>query len=204
MLRFFLRAKHWQLFLLIFGLPLLVQAVLLRNITSVIVKLNVSPNPDTFTPYIIAVAVATLLSLLGLLAWYWSIATGLRQATPSISDSRVRLFKVTFLFPVLYFSFLAVAVLFGIGDEVNFSVEPQYGPLLYVLPFHLLTMLCLLYCAYFVAKTIKTAEAGHAVPISSFAGDILLIWFFPIGVWFLQPRVNRLAGESLLEGGVMV
>jgi len=45
----------------------------------------------------------------------------------------------------------------------------------------------------FSAKTIKLAELQRSVTFSDFAGEFFLIWFFPIGIWFVQPKVNLLA-----------
>ena len=45
---------------------------------------------------------------------------------------------------------------------------------------------------YFAAKTIKCVELKRNVTFSDIAGEFFLIWFFPIGVWILQPRINKL------------
>lgn len=58
---------------------------------------------------------------------------------------------------------------------------------------HLFSMFCLFYCLYFVAKTIKTAELQKETSFGDFAGEFFLIWFYPIGIWFIQPKINRIA-----------
>jgi hypothetical protein len=48
------------------------------------------------------------------------------------------------------------------------------------------------YCLYFNAKVLKAVELQKPVTFSEFAGEFFLIWFFPIGIWIIQPRLNKL------------
>ncbi|WP_373551080.1 hypothetical protein [Haliscomenobacter sp.] len=52
------------------------------------------------------------------------------------------------------------------------------------------------YCIYHVAKTIKTVELQRKVTFSDFIAEFFLVWFFPIGVWILQPTINKLAAKD--------
>jgi len=56
-------------------------------------------------------------------------------------------------------------------------------------------MFCLFYCLYFVAKTLKTVELQREVSFNDFIAEFFLTWFFPIGVWILQPRINKMIKE---------
>ncbi len=51
------------------------------------------------------------------------------------------------------------------------------------------------YDLYFVSKSLALAETSRPVSFYDYAGPFFLIWFFPIGIWFTQPRVNRLYAE---------
>jgi len=53
-------------------------------------------------------------------------------------------------------------------------------------------MFSLLYNVYFVSKTLVQAETGKPASFYDYAGPFFLLWFFPVGVWFTQPRINRL------------
>ena len=44
---------------------------------------------------------------------------------------------------------------------------------------------------YKAAKTIKTVELQKKVTFSDFAGEFFLLWFSPIGIWILQPKINK-------------
>ena len=45
---------------------------------------------------------------------------------------------------------------------------------------------------YFVAKTYKTVELQRQVSFSDFAGEFFMIWFYPIGIWIIQPKLNKI------------
>ncbi|MTI29322.1 hypothetical protein [Xanthovirga aplysinae] len=44
----------------------------------------------------------------------------------------------------------------------------------------------------FPAKTIKSIELKKNTGIGDYIGDFFLIVFLPIGIWFLQPRINKI------------
>jgi hypothetical protein len=61
--------------------------------------------------------------------------------------------------------------------------------------FHLLQLVFLasyVYCHIYVSRLLKSVELGKRVQVADFFGDFILILFFPIGVWIIQPRVNKL------------
>jgi len=52
---------------------------------------------------------------------------------------------------------------------------------------------------YFVSKSLVLAETGRPAVFYDYAGPFFLVWFFPIGVWIVQPRINRLYERKLAE-----
>jgi hypothetical protein len=49
----------------------------------------------------------------------------------------------------------------------------------------------LLYYISFPARTLKSIENGKKADFGEYFGDFFLIVFLPIGIWFLQPRINK-------------
>ncbi len=45
------------------------------------------------------------------------------------------------------------------------------------------------------AKALNAVEKGTDIDINDYFGDTLALVFWPIGIWFIQPRINRI--ESL-------
>jgi uncharacterized RDD family membrane protein YckC len=56
-------------------------------------------------------------------------------------------------------------------------------------------MFCMFYDVYFVSKNLVLAETSKSASFYDYARPFFLIWFFPVGVWFIQPRINRLHGQ---------
>ena len=64
-----------------------------------------------------------------------------------------------------------------------------------ILPLHFFAMFCMFYDLYFVSKSLVLAETSMPVSFYDCARPFVLMWFFPVGVWFTQPRINRLYAE---------
>lgn len=54
-----------------------------------------------------------------------------------------------------------------------------------------------IYTTYFLSRNLKLAEKQDEVYLLDYALDIVWFWIFPIGIWFLQPRINRLEENNL-------
>ena len=63
---------------------------------------------------------------------------------------------------------------------------------LYVAPFHFLAMACTFYSFYYIAKTIRIIELNRKVTFENWAALFFALWFFPIGVWFIQNKMKRI------------
>ena len=46
-----------------------------------------------------------------------------------------------------------------------------------------------LYIMYFLSKTLVSVEKKTIAVFRDYAGEFFLLWFFPIGLWILQPRI---------------
>ncbi len=57
-------------------------------------------------------------------------------------------------------------------------------------------MFCMFYCLYFVSKTFKIAEMQRETTFSDFAGEFFLLWFYPIGIWIVKPKINKMVEET--------
>ena len=56
-------------------------------------------------------------------------------------------------------------------------------------------MYCMFYLLYFVSKSLVLAETDKTATFYDYAGPFFLMWFYPIGIWIIQPRINRLYSE---------
>jgi len=187
MVKAFLKAKHWQLFMLLFGIPVLFEIVYMVRIFS---RIHFHESMDTTMMFqdiwwlLIPVLFISMGTLYG---WFWSIAFGLKDKMPSPVKLKTRWFKVFFFFSIIYIIIYPLLFNFAITQSHHYQL------FLYILPFHFLAMFCMVYLSYFVAKTIKTIELQREVRFNDFISEFFLLWFSFVGVWVLQPKINQIA-----------
>lgn len=198
----FLKAKHWQLFTLIFGIPMLFQIIM---ISSMFFNINSEPmemlNMMKFFPLIMILYVGVLFG------WFWSIAIGLQKKVPKNIKMKTKKFKIFFFIPLVYI--ISISLLIGgmlteiaqNGTESN----PGFGGIIVgvILPLHFLSMFGIFYCMYFVSKTFKTVEFQKEVGFGEFAGEFFMIWFYFIGIWILQPKINKMVENENTIGNAV-
>ncbi len=173
---FFVQAKHWQVFTVIFGLFCCTNVVLLLP------ALNGRNKGGLSTAGVIAVLV-----FYGCFAmWYWSMASFVQSSVKAILRPSLRFYRFAISYPLVYL------LLFNLFFE---KLTPAV--ILVIFPFHLLALFCLFYTPGFITKNLAAAETEQAVRFRDYAGALFLLWFFPIGIWFIQPRINRLYAVKL-------
>ena len=161
-----------------------------------VIDSNTAPDPAAllnvlkFFPLIILIGSGTFFG------WFWSVAIGLQKKVPKNIVMKTKKFKIFFLIPVVYLT--CIFILFGAvfsGLILNGTMPNEEWVLFIlpiILPLHLLSIFGILYAMYFVAKTIKTVELQKEVGFSEFAGEFFMIWFYFVGIWILQPKINKM------------
>lgn len=175
-----LKAKAWQIFMISFGLPILLQIVSLE-----VILVN-STNVLVFN----YMTIISLIFMFGFFLWFWAMAIGLQRKIPDHLKMNIGLFNVFLLIPTLYFLMITRPFNSFSGGIPSFMMGIILIP-------HLFSMACVFYCMGFAAKALKTAELQRKVSFSDYAGDFFLIWFFPIGIWILQPKINKIYNREL-------
>ena len=195
MINKFLKAKHWVLFLLTFGIPMVFQFVMVGLMLS---NLFTSQNSDFFDPFdrMKFFPLVMLVFMAVLYGWFWSIAIGLQKKVPENVKMKVKKFKFFFVFPMVYFLLFMGFFFSSINSLFEQNIESHFGIIgglfVFIIPLHLFAMFCIFYIFYFVAKTFKTVELQREVTFGDFAGEFFLLIFYPIGVWIIQPKINKM------------
>jgi hypothetical protein len=206
----FLKAKHWHLFVLIFGIPMLFQVFMMVTMIASIAS-GPEPDPSFVFSYFKVFPVMMLIFMGTYFGWYWSVAMGLQSKIPTNVKMKTGKFKIFFFTPMIYLFLILIGVsvaMSGFPDMVENGEQPDFGLVAIlmgvILPLHLFSMFCMFYCLYFVSKTIKTVELQRETEFSDFVAEFFLIWFYPIGIWIIQPRVNKMAESTPTQivGGV--
>lgn len=187
MIKRFLKAKHWQLFLLIIVIPIVFQII---SMLGLFLNLDFqNPDPHFMLNYMQIFPLQMIFLMAVLFGWQWSMAVGLQQYIPEEIRLKTVLFKLFLFFPIGYFFLFIGFFSFSIS---NLDTAPNFLAFAFIMPLHLFAMFCMLYNMYFIAKTFKTAELQRKVSFSDFAGEFFLIWFYFIGIWIVQPKVNKI------------
>ena len=165
-MKFFLRLKAWQLFLLIFGLPC--GLFWMKDVPMAIVL------------------IATLVSASVFMGWLWRLGIQLNKKVPEKIRMKSGLFRFSIIYIAIYMS--CCFVVFTLTETGNLASSI----VAIILPFYFFGLFCGLYGCYFISKNFAMAERKQEVIFPDFARLFFLLLFFPIGVWSIQPRVNNI------------
>ena len=178
-MKLFLTMKAWELFLLLFVSPTLLPIAF---------ALNTGENREIFFFLIMLFMVFLALCFYG---WLWTLGIRLNKKVDAEPKTESRIFKYCMTFALLYILFFLLYPVFKriLGFEADIGID-------HLMPFHFITLICIIYGFYFTSKHLVTIEKQKKASFQEYIGTIILFWFYPIGVWFIQPRVNKIFKES--------
>ena len=202
MIRLFLKAKHWQLFFLMVGVPIIgyiffvIQLINTFEMQSSTSGTMTTPAGviDMMRPILFFVMIPILVQI----GWYYSLGKGVQRSINPALKMKTTVFTLSNLLPLIFF--VGMIILFN-RFFGNLVLNPNYVPptsymstlVLFVLvPLNIILTVCMVYNYYVIARTIKTAELNRVVRFSDYAGEFFSMWFHFIGVWIVQPKVNQL------------
>lgn len=195
MIIFFLKLKHWQLFILMLGLPLVFQFSMFYEMFSMTKSQNISQLLDFFNLFYFFPIIMIVFTIL-FFCWFWSMGIGLQKFIPNSINMKVQRFKILFFIPFIY-TILFMATFAGkhlLPDGSWILDFKNFQP--FIIPLHLFSMFCIIYCMYFIAKTIKTVELDKNVTFSDFSSEFFLLWFYFVGIWYIQPKINKFLNKK--------
>lgn len=160
--------KHWQLFLLIF-----------------ICGAWTSPSPLKEIINGIAVVTFTL----------WIYAIGVygqdRIAELGLKPMNIKFFKINVIAVGAFFIIgLALSAILGEVNQTNTETF-DFKEVLYTIG-GLYLAFAMVQTIVFACKTIAKLEFRREVSFGDYFNNLLLMFFFFVGIWFLQPKITRL------------
>jgi hypothetical protein len=180
---FLLRLKHWQLFLITWGVPIIINLATLSRPT-----LSIKLFP-----------VMMIVFIIGILGWIWAISTQLHKKLPQHVNLNIRTFKIVFSIPIAYMLALTIWMMYQFYFRFPEGSSNIGTIIIFVAVLHFASMVCVLIGLRFAAQTLRSVELGRLARFSDYATEFFLIWFSPIGFWILQPRLNRLMNSESLR-----
>ncbi|GAB4092818.1 hypothetical protein [Flaviaesturariibacter terrae] len=160
--------KHWQLFLLV-----------------AVCGAWTSPSPLKEIVNSVAVITFTL----------WIYAIGVygqeRIAALGLKPMNLRLFKTNVVVTGSFFLLgLAFSIIQGEVDPATTDTI-DLADIIYIAG-GFYVVFAMLQATLFACKTLAKLEYKREVTFGDYFNNLLLVFFFFVGVWFLQPKVNRL------------
>jgi len=195
----FLKAKHWQIFFLYLISPLI-------SIIAFIIMVNIDFNngrnsDDTVLVLFKYIMWFATVSVFIRLAWNWSVTISLCDQISDLIKPKLGLFQASILYSIIYHLALSTVCMNFVSTAQSASktgvIEDYPFEIFLIIPFHFVAIIAFIYLTYITAKTIKTAELGKRVKLNAFIGEFLWVWIFVIGIWVIQPRVNRLEDKTI-------
>lgn len=184
-MEWFLKARHWQIFLFIFIIPL---GLLISGL--VLTKYYFNPG-ILFFLYPLSIVFGQVTTYL----WMWMVGSTLHKKNPGLRKPDIFIFRLFILVPLILAALVLAFWLYGatVFSLGSFSIaDILYASLMVILPLQFLVIISMFYCFLFVAKIIKMVDESRVVVFDEYFTEFIFVIFLPLGIWFLQPRVNKL------------
>jgi hypothetical protein len=182
---FMARRKAWQIFVVLVAPMLAAQFVFAAMIPIPVGRPPDMAALDQLTRIMLLVGGAMFLFFL---SWLLSIGWVSNRRVSAEFRPRARWFFAAPVYAIAYFTFASYFF------PASLAAGESLPWLIFVM--HILAMVAIFYVLGFTAKNIMMAERQAPVSFFDYSGPFFLLWFFPIGVWFVQPRVNRLVAAA--------
>ena len=139
-----------------------------------------------FTYTVSLVGSIVLFVLIVVFSWLFSIGKWANQHLPENQQKNLGLFTLSFVIPIVYVVLLILAYF----PTLNPDSIPQ--PPSWVFPLHMLSLAGIFYGLWFSAGRYMALLKDQKVNFLIFSSAFFLMFIFPLGIWIIQPSVNRL------------
>ncbi|HTA28506.1 MAG TPA: hypothetical protein VK809_11995 [Bacteroidia bacterium] len=124
------------------------------------------------------------------IGWPWAISVNLYKVLPTdLKGMRIQIFKTV----------LSIYLLALIIEHTLFTMNNAHSlfhPLSYLLLYAAIILVLHIYFAQFIAKELTSIELQRATTWGDYSGTFFLLLFGPIGIWWIQPKINKLFTEE--------
>jgi hypothetical protein len=177
-MNFIAKMKHWQIFMFV-AAPFFLSFLVIPF--SMIFEIQ-------YTSTIIVLS-----SLLGI----WLISILLYILLLGITLDKFANFnnkpdKNIFLFLMIYsicYSLFFILIISGLNPFDSQNIMSI------IMPLHIFSMAANLYGLRYNAKLLVSIERNEIATAGFYLGEFFLLWFIPIGIWIIQPRINKIVEE---------
>lgn len=165
------KLKHWQLFIVLCT----------TYIVSIVFELNLFSIAR-----VVALQISVYLSVITLIFFFsWIIVIGIYLNNIPNNPHHFRA-------PILIFAVLCSMIGYIKLNIDRLEQEGLFTQNFFSMLLPLFVFFGIFYTFYNVPKSLKSIELGREAVFSEWIIDAFLLFTFPIGVWFIQPRLNKI------------
>ena len=139
-----------------------------------------------FTYTVSLVGSIVLFVLVVVFSWLFSIGKWANQHLPESQQKNLTLFTLSFIIPIVYLVLL-ILVYFPTLNPDSIPQPPNW-----MFPLHMLSLAGIFYGVWFCAGQYMALLKDQNVNFLIFSSAFFLMFIFPLGLWIIQPSVNRL------------
>ena len=134
-------------------------------------------------PFVLAGSIPYGVSLAGiiLILWLYLVGNSLKVKANLVKAVSTRWFNISLLYSAVYIAIL---------DIIFHNSPPKI-----IIPFHLIAVISIFGALFFVSKLLVASEDKKIGHNKRWIGTFFLFWFFPVGIWFVHPRIKRVLQE---------
>lgn len=181
-MRFLIQIKAWQLFLLLFFFPFLINGLSVGLFGSA----DPAENRVLHTTSLLLPMVSIYL------AWLWVLGKGFYlRSQHRASVGSFGLFKMSLIYSFIYNAYSIIFVLPILLENPQFQLAESSSVLLRIVD--VLSTFAWFYSIYFVARGLVVSDEAldEAARFFGILKYVLCFAVYPIGLWFIQPKVNK-------------
>ncbi len=133
-----------------------------------------------------------------LLLLSWLNAAGINMFIKFREKMKINLsffrFNIGYLY--IYTIILSAALYMQVTGKLEERLSNPAIGLVVMVPMTIYAIIALLNAYYFVALLIVSSEARSIVSFKSLSKEFVLMIFFPVGIWFLHPRIAKIISKK--------
>ncbi|NCD71390.1 hypothetical protein [Mucilaginibacter agri] len=139
------------------------------------------------------------IALLIYIGWIYSIGSYMHGLIPPKLRPGITYFRVSCLF-IIFLWVIGYFIQGYFANEELFQIN-SYKSLLYI-SLTLYTAWSILYIFSFAARMLESVIEGEITNLSDSLKAFFCFWFFPIGMWYIQPAVHRVIENRLNKANI--
>lgn len=175
-----LSLKHWQVFIIVSVLPIMILA-------GIFVCQRDVANMDGVEVNVLSYSI--ILNTIACFWWYYFVGINLFKLRPKELNMSLFVFRICCLVSFC----LGILIPFLLLSFKSMPFDLKDIQLAIVVFLFLVLLISTFYCGIFIARELKSLERRTIPKFDDYLLETILILILPFGIWIIQPRINYLS-----------